>query len=272
MTYKITGPALISFSGGRTSGYMLHEILKAHDGQLPADVIVTFANTGKEREETLRFVQACSDHWNVPIVWLERAAEGGFSVVNHNSASRRGEPFKALIDKKGYLPNAVTRFCTVELKVRVMRDFAQSLGWERWRNIIGLRYDEGHRVLKALARNDEGKERFKAAMPLAKAKVTKRHVEEFWKAQSFDLGLQPHEGNCDLCFLKARKKLEAIVRADPESAQWWIEQEGNVGAQFVTEYPYSTILRDVRAQGDMFAGWVDDGEEHDAECGLICEP
>ena len=47
--YLITGPALISFSGGRTSAYMLKMILDAHGGTLPDDVHVCFANTGKER-------------------------------------------------------------------------------------------------------------------------------------------------------------------------------------------------------------------------------
>lgn len=44
---KIEGPAVISFSGGRTSGMMLRAILDAHGGTLPADVRVLFANTGK---------------------------------------------------------------------------------------------------------------------------------------------------------------------------------------------------------------------------------
>jgi len=46
--FLITGPAVISFSGGRTSAYMLWRILQAHGGILPDDVVVCFANTGRE--------------------------------------------------------------------------------------------------------------------------------------------------------------------------------------------------------------------------------
>ena len=67
-------------------------------GQLPSEAIVCFANTGKEDEATLRFVQDCSEHWNVPITWLEYRAEG-YAVVDYATASRNGEPFEALIEK-----------------------------------------------------------------------------------------------------------------------------------------------------------------------------
>jgi 3'-phosphoadenosine 5'-phosphosulfate sulfotransferase (PAPS reductase)/FAD synthetase len=67
--FKIDSPTCISFSGGRTSAYMLWRVLQANGG-LPPDAVVTFANTGKEDEATLRFVQACSDHWEVPITWV----------------------------------------------------------------------------------------------------------------------------------------------------------------------------------------------------------
>jgi hypothetical protein len=286
--FHLSAPAIISFSGGRTSAYMLFHILRVYGGQLPRDVHVVFANTGKERAETLRFVHECGSRWGVRIRWLEwRAGEPCFEEVGFNSASREGEPFAALIAEKGYLPNAVTRFCTQELKVRPMRDFARSLGWERWINVIGLRYDEGLRVLKALARNDKGKERFTVAMPLSTARVTKRDVLSFWlgptmrleagdQPQGFDLGLQPAEGNCDLCFLKARGSLDALIRDDAHRADWWIEQERVVtglrasatGARFVTEYSYADLVRE--ASRRPFLPGVGLYDEHDAECGLIC--
>lgn len=272
--YFISGPALISFSGGRTSAYMLFHILEAHGGKLPEDVVVTFANTGKEREETLRFVHDCATHWNVNVRWLEyRNEPPKFEEVGYNSASRNGEPFAALIAKRNYLPNSVTRFCTQELKIRVMRDFCkQAMGWKNWTNIIGLRYDEGHRVLKALANNDTGKQPWRNAMPMSKAKATKRDVMAFWANQPFDLQLKSYEGNCDLCFLKSKAKLQALMRENPGMADWWIAQENavttdNAAGRRFTDYSYATLADQVTRQGFLFE---DDGEEFDAECGLTC--
>lgn len=64
------GNVLISFSGGRTSGYMLHRILEAN-GDLPDRVKVLFANTGREMPGTLDFVHNIEKNWGVDITWLE---------------------------------------------------------------------------------------------------------------------------------------------------------------------------------------------------------
>ena len=49
-------------------------------------------------------------------------------MVGFNSASRSGEPFPARIDRKKRLPNWKERWCTADLKVQPMTDFAVSLG------------------------------------------------------------------------------------------------------------------------------------------------
>ena len=46
-----------------------------------------------------------------------------FVELNHNSASRNGEPYDKLITKRKFLPNPVTRYCTSELKIRPMKEF-----------------------------------------------------------------------------------------------------------------------------------------------------
>ena len=270
--YKIAGPALISFSGGRTSAYMLHEIVRAYDGQLPTDVHVCFANTGKEREETLRFVHECGSRWSVRIRWLEwrTPAQGGFEEVGFNSAGRIGEPFTAMLayEKSNYLPSAVQRSCTQHLKVACLDRFARSLGWSHWANVIGLRYDEGHRIFKMLARNDAGTEKSISIAPLSKAKVSKPDVIAFWARQPFDLALRSYEGNCDLCFLKGAKKILTMIRENPGIERWWVDMEATAGRRFNKDYSYADLARQARDQGHLFDGFMED--EHDAECGLHC--
>ena len=77
--FKITEPTVISFSGGRTSAYMLWRVLQSNNG-LPDEAIVCFANTGKEEEATLKFVNDCSVNWNVPIHWLEYKSSKKFGA------------------------------------------------------------------------------------------------------------------------------------------------------------------------------------------------
>lgn len=246
--FHITGPALISFSGGRTSGYMLYQILQAHGGTLPDDIHVTFANTGKETDQTLDFIQDCEHHWSVPIHWLEfRPGDKRRETleVNHTTASRNGEPFDMLIERKRFLPNPVMRYCTQELKIRVMDRYARAQGWDGWSNVIGLRADEKYRVAKARGRSDSREN----LMPLADAGVTKKEVYGFWEKQNFNLLLpavngKTPMGNCDLCFLKGAKTIQALIRHKPELVNWWVDMEAQTGATFRTDRPsYAEMKR-----------------------------
>lgn len=245
--FAIKGPACISFSGGRTSGYMLRRILDAHGGALPTDVLAVFANTGKERPETLDFVRDCGERWGVPIVWLEYAGAKNFRVVDHASASRNGEPFETIIRERSYLPNPVTRFCTVELKIRTMHRYLRSLGWDEWTQAVGLRADEMRRVTRILNRKETAAETVRC--PLASAGVTKADVEAFWSSQTFDLALKPWEGNCDLCFLKGESKRLRIISERPDLAAWWVEMEREMHQPFrLHSRSYSALVRSVADQ------------------------
>lgn len=292
--YFITGPALISFSGGRTSAFMLHEILRAHDGKLPDDVVVAFANTGKEREETLRFVHECGSRWGVKINWLEwRREQPYFEEVGFNSASRDGEPFKALIDWKQRLPNSFERWCTEFLKVKTLFAFARSIGMidGGYGEVIGLRNDEGHRILKALENaNFKMKKGVQVArvpprkvfFPLAKAKAVKLDVMQFWLGetgrfpsdnlpQGFDLGLDDYEGNCDFCFLKGKGIRKRIIRDRPSTPKWWRDREHEQDGWFDSRYLVDDLIAEVQRTPSFFDG-IEGDEEYDVECGLHCAP
>ena len=226
--FLIDGPAVVSFSGGRTSGEMLRRILDAHDDELPDDVFVMFENTGAEDPRTLAFVHEVESRWGVAVVWLEYRGEGELPArVSFLTASRHREPFDILLGERlqrarKILPNVVARFCTQKLKLHLMRDWMVGQGYDHWTNVSGIRADEPGRVATARAPK---RERWDTAVPLADAGVTKADVLSAWAARDFDLGLREWEGNCDLCFLKNPKKRVRLMRDYPERAAWWIEWE-----------------------------------------------
>ena len=265
--YLITEPTCISFSGGRTSAYMLYKVLEAHGGKLPEDAIVCFANTGKEEEATLKFVNDCSLNWDVKIYWIEyqdhEEPEHRYKIVSYETASRDGEPFEAIIRKRQYLPNPVTRFCTSELKIRTMARFLKHSGLfddctkselenASW---IGLRYDEGRRAAKI---------KDKRRIPLFTAGVSVNDVGEFWANQPFNLELPTYNGrtlagNCDLCFLKPAKQVVTLIAEKPERAVWWAKMEALAlaskpsGATFRKDRPgYASMMQFASEQISMF--------------------
>lgn len=280
--FKIDSPTCISFSGGRTSAYMLWRVLQSNFG-LPADAAVCFANTGKEEEATLEFVRDCGVNWGVHINWLEfRDNQDGFAVVDFESASRDGEPFEALIRKRNYLPNPVARMCTSELKIRTMHKWLRAnwrvLGWSaeniEWDQMIGIRADEQRRVSKIRARGHSTETKKETMlMPLADASVTISEIDQFWTSQRFKLGLptvngRTLAGNCDLCFLKPAKQIMSLISERPDRASFWVRMEALAlaskprGAVFRKDRPgYAQMLKFTQDQIDMF-----DADEEAISC------
>jgi len=265
--YEITEPTCISFSGGRTSAYMLKKVLEAGGGQLPNQAIVCFANTGKEEEATLKFVNDCSVNWGVKIHWIEyqdhELPENRYKEVTYETAARNGEPFEAIIRKRQYLPNPVTRFCTSELKIRTMACFLKHSGLfddctkselenSSW---IGLRFDEGRRAAKITD---------KRRIPLFTAKVSVQDIGKFWENQPFNLELPTYKGrtlagNCDLCFLKPANQVATLIAEKPERAMWWVKMEALAlafkpsGATFRKDRPnYESMVKFAADQKTIF--------------------
>lgn len=282
MTFKIDTPTSICFSGGRTSGKMLYEIIAAFDGTLPQDVHVIFENTGKEREETLVFINEVAIRWDINVVWLEYddvfdaakynkagrrkpfgVGDLGFRVVDFNTASRNAEPFDKLLRYyaeyrkviKGIepiLPTVPSRICTTHLKIKTNTRYMHSIGYADFNAALGIRFDEPKRWASMIAQNNQGNERYYNVMPLYDARVVKQDVKDFWQAQPFDLGLDPesYAGNCDFCFLKNTDKVINLMRLRlketngvvPPDIQWWVDKEEAAGTTFRLDRTYKTLV------------------------------
>ena len=272
--FLINEPTCISFSGGRTSAYMLYRILEANNMTLPSEAIVCFANTGKEEEATLEFVNECSVRWNVPISWLEYVEvddEHSFKVVNYQTASRSGEPFEQIIKHfNNALPNGRARYCSANLKTRTFYRYLKSIGWEEWESFLGIRADEPKRVVKFRANpNPEGKHET-VHLPLAQANVSAKDVSNFWKQQDFDLGLpningKTMHGNCDLCMLKPKAQILSLIQEKPERALWWIKQEEEAAKRCVGDGKFFAIDRPTYAQMYKYAAEQTDMFDKDEE-------
>lgn len=265
MSYLLDRPAIISVSGGRSSGFMLRKIIDAFGGTLPDDVIPVFCNTGLEHERTYEFLAEMERRWAVRIRWLQYRDDGerhAYEEVTHGTHATKGEPFEALIRRSQYVPNPVTRKCTVELKIRTTQRFVRSLGWSEHTNAIGLRADEPRRVAKL--RGDVKAEM--AVAPMAVAGDTIDSVRAFWSAQPFDLMLPGGDnafGNCVGCFLKSKDRLLRVFREEPDAADWWIRMETlglaetAAGSRFRTDRPSYAALKRMAQEPMLF----NDGED-----------
>lgn len=219
---------------------------------LLSDTVVCFANTGKESEATLQFVQECSNRWGIPVVWLEYIHDKPkFKIVTFETAARKGEPFEALLSAQNYLPNPVKRICTAELKIKTIRRFVRSMEVKgHFDTYLGLRYDEPDRVAKKKASNATGKVPEFYKMPLHEMRITVKDRDHFWANQPFDLKISSYSDNCDLCFMKGKWNIIWSIRENPGLADWWIEQEAKMkskskkrgkGHRFRKEYTYDEL-------------------------------
>jgi len=220
---------LISFSGGKTSAYMLWWLMNKWEDRDQWEIVVVFANTGKEVEGTLLFVDDCANEWNVPIVWVEAVPKvkgKGWgvthSVVTYETASRKGEPFEAMIARIG-IPTTNAPFCSDQLKRKAIESYMKSIGWKGYWKALGMRIDEPKRIRKNAVQR-------KIMYPLWDLDPqTKQSISDWWSAQSFGLGIHPDDGNCDNCWKKDILRLVRNANRKPSSFDWWQEMTDKYG-------------------------------------------
>jgi hypothetical protein len=91
-------------------------------------------------------------------------------------------------------------------------------------------------------------------------------VDDFWKAQPFDLKLPGAkvniQSNCNLCFLKGYGIKQSLVRANPYLADWWAAQEDRIGARFRTDQPSYADMKVIATDQPVF----DFGDDESLSC------
>lgn len=233
---------IVSFSGGRTSAYMAY-LMQTRPEFQNVEKHYVFSNTGKEREETLIFVEKCCREFGLNVTWVEAQINQEMGIgcdwrrVDFATASRNGQPFSDMVRKFG-IPNKDFPHCTRELKERPMKKWAAEIVGGEYVWAIGFRADEKRR-----AGNTKGK-----IFPLIHTWPTsERIVRDFWAKMPFDLRLKDYEGNCDLCWKKSLSKRLTIISENPEIGRQWAEWEA--GGEYVFDRDGLSIFQLLEISG-----------------------
>lgn len=219
---------LVSFSGGRTSAFMLWWLMNKWPGRHEVEIKVVFANTGKEDEKTLQFVKDVQDKWGIPIQWVEYRPGPGKgwasnpAEVKFETASRNGEPFEMMIAKLG-IPSSAAPFCSTVLKKRTILAYMRRIGWRKFHTAIGIRNDE-------IDRMSENFRKDRLVYPLISWwPMTKPEILNWWFRRRFNLEVPEGLGNCDNCWKKDFLTLAKNARAYPEKFSWWQQMTDQYG-------------------------------------------
>ncbi|MEM9994718.1 MAG: phosphoadenosine phosphosulfate reductase family protein [Acinetobacter pittii] len=221
---------VISFSGGRTSAYLVHLFKSDPNAHF------VFMDTGAEHPATYQFIKDIVKHWGIDLVCLRVVVNAqmnkgvDYKIISLNELKQDLEPWKEMLKKYGS-PYYDTPFCTARMKTEPFEKYCNDVfgknSYERW---IGIRSDEPKRlpieILKKLdlpihAKAAHQKTGFRYLAEISD--FTKDDVLDWWEEQPFDLAITEHLGNCVFCIKKHLNKVALAAKDEPEQAVKWIE-------------------------------------------------
>jgi hypothetical protein len=166
-----------------------------------------------------------------------------------------------------YLPNQMTRFCTVDMKVKPIAQWCYENTDLPVEMRIGFRANEMSRAKTMIERAVDGIESFKfkvgekngrnkwktllyrtAVFPLIEDGTFKDTIEEFWKDKPVRFA---YKNNCVGCFHRSEIFLKHMSQRDENKFQWFIDMEEKNGCTFKSGVTYKKI-KDHKLQLDLF--------------------
>lgn len=210
-----------SVSSGYSSVMMA---VKMKEWYPDAEIVNIMANTSREREESLLFMNECDKHFGLNLVWVEAdinkdPGKGTRHIVKtFEQLCRDGYVFEDGIIKYG-IPSKVNKWCTRELKLSPINSYVKNeLGWSDYYTAIGIRADEIDRVSQNRLKN-------KLIYPLVERGYTKNDRNLFWHKSPVKLDLPAFMGNCKFCHEKSNRKLTTEYILRPNDMDWNLNME-----------------------------------------------
>jgi len=254
-----------SISGGKTSAYLakfypadyeLFSLVRIEDEkcapkdkgliQLVSDKLGLDFIATVESDKTLKVVLDLEQEIGKEITWLT------------------GETFEQVIkNKSNYLPNIMTRFCTTEMKIKVIADYCRNEIKEIVKMRLGIRYDEENRVnydntdfkfhngFSSNGRNKWVTEKYRELeYLLVDNKIEHYQIYKWSISTNIDF---PNDSNCVGCFHKQVQQLRKNWDEEPLKMQWFADQETKK-KRFKKEMTYEQIKKIGLQQDFIFGG------------------
>lgn len=244
---------IVSFSGGRTSAYLVHlmEQKRINEGW---DVEYIFMDTGAEHPKTYEFIRNIANNWNVKITCLkalvsqEMGVGNNYQVVDIKSVGWDLATMRQCVRKYGGFTNN-RPYCTDKLKTIINTKYKRdNFGRGSYTTWLGIRADEPRRIKHTsenvgLSKNPENI-RYLAEI----SDFDKSDILQFWESQDFDLEIDEHLGNCVFCIKKTDAKVALAQRDEPELFEQW---NSLVNAEDVRPMP-----ADKFGKGRIYRKWL----------------
>jgi len=206
---------IVSFSGGRTSAYMVYLIEEMRKRGDIDNVHYVFMDTGAEHPKTYEFVKNVVNHFDIDLKCImakinpEHGIGTTYERVALSDVGYSLDVWKSFVDKYG-TPYAHLAHCTKMMKTEPYNKFCNEMfGKGNYISWLGIRIDEP----KRLRPRDDAK--YLADI----SDYEKLDILDFWRNQPFDLGIEEWLGNCVFCVKKGTNKIALAAIDEPAMAR-----------------------------------------------------
>lgn len=204
---------IVSFSGGRSSAYMVYQLMRSHP-----DTDFIFMDTGAEHPKTYEFIKNIVEHWGIKLTCLrvvvnpELGQANSYREITLDELTQDLQPFRDVCYKYG-LPYLGGAFCTRSMKLEPFTRYCnEKYGKNNYQTWLGIRADEPKRL--------KPKDGYKYLADISD--FDKQDIINWWKRQPFDLEIPEHLGNCVFCVKKGVNKIALAARDEPKMAENFI--------------------------------------------------
>jgi hypothetical protein len=254
-----------SISGGKTSAY----IAKHYPADINIFSLVRIEDKDnlwmKGKDEKTR--QLISDKLGTEFIGTAEMDEIIYTIldleqfIGSEITWITGKTFEEVIKQNhNYLPNKMTRYCTVEMKLKPIFNYLKENTDLPVEMRIGFRPNEISRAESVMSRADEnGLELFETIVgkrktqnkwgkvpyryckfPLIENNITKDVIYNYWNDKPVRFA---YRNNCVGCVNRQPLMISHMASKDLDKVKWFEKQEINTGNRFLSDVSFSQILK-----------------------------